>query len=94
MTNPLRKVMQLILYQVIKRSTLILDNYSTCLHLTFKSYPNLTIESSAHPFWYPNFHHQIVYAKFHLQIHFTSPDSHEVWHYKDANTDLKKRAIQ
>ena len=40
-----------------------------------------------------NCHHQIVYAKYNLQIYFPPPYLQEVWHYKDANTELIKRAI-
>ena len=54
----------------------------------------MIIESGVHPSLHPNCHHQIVYAKFNLLIHFPPPYSREVWHYKDANTDLIKRAIE
>ena len=37
---------------------------------------------------HPNCRNQIVYAKFNLQIYLR-----EVWHYKDANTELIKRPI-
>ena len=42
---------------------------------------------------HPNCHHQIVYAKFKLQIYFPPPYLQEVWHYKGANTELIKKAI-
>ena len=47
-----------------------------------------------HPSLHPNWHHQIVYAKFDLLIHFPPIYSREVWHYKDANTELTKKAIE
>ena len=34
-----------------------------------------------------------IYAKFNLQIYFLPPYLREVWHYKDVNTELIKRAI-
>ena len=42
---------------------------------------------------HPHCYHQIVYAKFNLQIYFRSRYLREVWYYKDANTDLLKRGI-
>ena len=42
---------------------------------------------------HPNCHHQIVYAKFNLQIYFPPPYLREVWHYKDVNTEVIKKAI-
>ena len=37
-------------------------------------------------------HHQVISAKFNLQVVYPPPYVWEVWHYKDANTDLIKRA--
>ena len=82
------------LYQVIKEPTQIIDNSSTCIDLIFLSQPNLFIESGVHPSLHPNYHHQIVYAKFNLLIHFPPPYSREVCQYKDANTELIKRAME
>ena len=82
------------LYQVIKEPTQIIDNSSTCIDLIFLSQPNLFIESGVHPSLHPNYHHQIVYAKFNLLIHFPPPYSREVWHYEDENTELIQRAIE
>ena len=74
--------------------THILNNSSTCINLIFTSQPNLIIESNIHPSLHPNCHHQIVYAKIKLLVYFPPPYSREVWHYKDANTELIKRAIE
>ena len=54
----------------------------------------MIIEPGVHPSLHPNCHHKIVCAKFNLLIHFPPPYSREVWHYKDANTELIKRAIE
>ena len=81
-------------HQVIKKPTHILDNSSNCIDLIFTSQRNLIIESSVYPSLHPNCHHQIVYAKFNLQIHFSPTYSRGVWHYKDANTELIKRGIE
>ena len=40
-----------------------------------------------------NSHHQIIFAKFNLEIHYPPPYFREVWNYQDANTDLIRRAI-
>ena len=37
--------------------------------------------------------YQIVFAKFNLMISYGPPYSREVWHYREANTDLIRRAI-
>ena len=81
------------LHQVIREPTHILDNTSSCVDLIFTSHPNLITESGVHPTLHPNCHHQIVYSKFNLQIYFPPPYLQEVWHYKDANTELIKRTI-
>ena len=36
---------------------------------------------------------QIVFAKFNLQIYYPPPYPREIWHYKQANTELIRRAI-
>ena len=81
------------LHQIIREPTHILDNTSSCINLIFTSQPNFKIESGVRPSLHPNCHLQIVYAKFNLQIYFPPPYLQEVWHYKDANTELIKKAI-
>ena len=75
------------LHHVIREPTHIFGNTLSCIHLTFTSQPNLITESAVHPSLHPNCHHQIIYAKFNLQIYFPSPYLREVWHCKDANTE-------
>ena len=36
---------------------------------------------------------QLVFAKFNLQIFYPSPYPREIWHYKQANSELIRRAI-
>ena len=81
------------MHQVIKESTQILHVFSSCINLIFASQPNLIIESVVHPSLHPNYHHQIIYAKFNLQIHYPPQYYREVWHYNDANTELIRRAV-
>ena len=81
------------LHQLIKEPTYLLENYSSCIDLIFTSHPNTVVESGVHLSLYPNCHHQIIFAKFNLKIYYTPPYLREVWHYKEANADLMKRAI-
>ena len=76
------------LYQVIKESTHILNTSSSCIDLIFTSQPNLIIDSGFHSSLHPNCNHQIVYAKFNLEIIYPLHYLREVWHYKDANIEL------
>ena len=81
------------LYQLINEPTHLLENSSSCIDLIFTSQPNLVVESGVHPSLHPNCHHQIVFAKFNLMISYPPPYSRDVWHYREANTDLNRRAI-
>ena len=78
---------------IINEPKLILDSSSSCIHLIFTSQPNLVIESGVHPSLHQNCHHQIIYAKFNLQIFYPPPYCREIWHYQDANIDMIRRAI-
>ena len=53
----------------------------------------MVVESGVHPSLHPNCHHQVVFAKFNLMILYPPPYSREVWHYREANTDLIRGAI-
>ena len=53
----------------------------------------MIIESGVHPPLHSNCYHQIIFAKFNLEIVYLPPYVREVWHYKDANTELIRRAI-
>ena len=81
------------LYQLINERTHLLDNSSSCIDLIFTSQPNLVVESGVHPSLHFNCHHQIVFAKFNLMISYPPPYSREVWHYREANTDLIRKTI-
>ena len=71
----------------------ILENLSSCIDLVFTFQPNLIVDSGTHPTLHPNCHHQIIYAKFNLKIHYPPHYTCMVWHYKDSNDDLIRRAI-
>ena len=38
-------------------------------------------------------HHQTVFAKFNIKVHYPPPYEREVWHFKKTNTDHIKRTI-
>ena len=48
------------------------------------------VQSSLHS----NCHHGIVFTKFSLHILYPSSYLHEIWHYRDANKRLTRRAIK
>ena len=73
--------------------THVLESSSSCIDLIFTSQPNLITESGVHPSLHPNAHHQIIFPKFNLEIHYPPTYFREVWHYHDTNTDLIRRAI-
>ena len=78
---------------MINEPTHILESSSSCVNLKFTSQPNLITESGVHPSSHPNSHHQIIFAKFNLEIRYPLPYFREVWHYQDAYIDLIRRAI-
>ena len=59
--------------QIIDDPTYILDSSSSYIDLIFTSQPDLVIESVVHPSLHQNCHHQIIYAKFNLQIFYPPP---------------------
>ena len=51
------------------------------------------MDSGVHPSLHPNYHNQIVYAKFNLEIHFPTSYKREMWHYGQEKTKLIRRAV-
>ena len=56
------------LHQIINEPLYTLENSSSCIDLIFTSQPNLSVESGAQPSLHPNCRHQIIYAKFNLEV--------------------------
>ena len=81
------------LYQLINEPAHLLKNSSSCIDLIFTSQPNIVVESGVHPSFHPNYHHQVLFAKFDLKSYNPPPYLRKVWHYKEANADLIERAI-
>ena len=65
--------LQFTLLEVINEPTNILESSSSCTDLIFTSQPNLITESGVHQSLHPNSHHQIISAKFILEIIFPPP---------------------
>ena len=66
------------LSQIINEPMHILDSSFSCIDLIFTSQPNLVIESGVHPSLHQNCHHQIIYAKFNLQMFYPPPYCREI----------------
>ena len=81
------------LQQIINETTYLTSNSSLCIDLIFTSQPNLLMESGVHSSLHPNCHHQIVFAKINLKIHYPPPYEREIWHFEKANADLIRRSI-
>ena len=84
---------QLGLHQIINETAHIMPNSSTCIDLVLTSQPNMVVESGIHSSLHSSCHHQIVFAKFNLKICYPPPYSREVWHFKEAKTNLIGRAL-
>ena len=64
-----------------------------CVLTIFTSQPNLVIESGVHSSLHSSCNYQIVFAKFNLKICYPPPYSRQVWHFKEAETDIIRRAV-
>ena len=51
------------------------------------------MDAGVHLSLHANCHHQIVYAKFNLKIHYPPPYEREVWHFNKADINLIGRAM-
>ena len=81
------------LSQIIKEATHILESSSSCIDLIFTTQPILVVESGVHPSLHSDCYHQIVFEKLNLQLYYPLPYPRKIWHYKEANTELIRRAI-
>ena len=55
--------------------------------------PNLVVESDVNPSLHSNCHHQIIFVKFNLKIHYPPPCYCHVWHYQEVETELVRLVI-
>ena len=78
---------------LINKPTHILPASSSCTGLIFVSQPNLAMEPGVYSSLHQICHHQIIYAKLKLKIHYPPPYKQEIRHHKYANIDFYQIAI-
>ena len=61
------------LSQIMKEPTHILENSSSCIDLIFTTQPNIVLEFGVHRSLHQNCHHQIIFAKFNMNVYYLSP---------------------
>ena len=81
------------LEKLIHEPTHIIGERSSLLGFIFVSQPNLVVESGVQSSLHQKFHYQIVFARFNLKVAFPPPYEREVWHFKIANFDHVRKAI-
>ena len=65
----------------------------SCIDLLFMNQPNLVFESGVQTTLTSMCHHQIIAAKISFKVYYPPLYDREVWHYKDAQTNLIQRSI-
>ena len=68
-------------------------NSSSCIDLIFALQPNLVMKFGVRSSLHENCGHQIIYAKFNLNIYYSPPYEEEIWHYQKANIEKIRKAI-
>ena len=81
------------LTQIIHEPTHLLDCSSSFIDLIFDSQDNLVTNSKVHFSLHSNCHHQIIFSKSNLKIHYPKPYECVAWDYDKANKDLITKAI-
>ena len=71
------------LEQLIHEPTHIIGERSFCKDLIFASQRNLVVESGV----------KIVFARINLRVVFSPPYERDIWHFKKANVDYIRKAI-
>ena len=79
---------QIVLQQIIKEPAHISNTSSSCIDLIFTSQPNLITASGVHSSLY-QFLKNWSYILYMLHLYLW-----EIWHYREANTGLIRRAIK
>ena len=79
------------IHQLINEPTL--KDFSSCTDLIFTSQPSLVVDSGVHLSLHLTCHHQFVYAKFNLKIHFPPLYERKIWHYGQEKTEFIRREV-
>ena len=69
------------LSQIIKEPTHILENSSSCIDLIFTTQPNMVLETGVYHSLHQNCHHQIIFPKLNLKVHYPPPYERTIFHY-------------
>ena len=64
-----------------------------CIDLIFTTQLNMLLESGIYHSLDQNCHHQIIFAKFNLKVHYLSPYERTIFQYSQANVDHIQQAI-
>ena len=83
------------LQQIINEPKHIVGDSSSCNDSIFTTQLNLVMKSRVHSSLQPNCHHQIIYAKFNLKIHYPCPPPYEreIYYHDKANVDHIRKSI-
>ena len=80
-------------HQLISQPTHLMHHLSSCLDLIFTDQPNLIVDSSVHPCFRSNCHHQITYCKLNPNFKYPVPYEHLVWDYNKENLKVLKNLL-
>ena len=69
------------LSQIIKESTHILKNSSSCIDLIFTAQSNMVLESLVHHSPHQNCHYQIIFHEFNLKVYYPPPYERTIFLY-------------
>ena len=82
------------LHQIISEPTHIMNNSFSCIDLIFCNQVNLITDFGVLSSLHPNCHHQLVYAKFDLNVYYPPPYERIIWRYNEANADHISRSLE
>ena len=79
---------------MISEPTHILPNSSSCIDLIFCNQSNMITNCGVLPSLHPNCHHQIIFANIDFNVCIPPPYERHIWHFKKADADSIRRAIE
>ena len=80
------------LHQLVHDPTHILEK-SLCIDLIFTSQLNMMVNLGVHSSLHANFHYQVLFAKFYLEIYYSPQYQCEAWHYREADAIFIRQVI-
>ena len=79
--------------QLITEPAHIKANSTSCIDLIFTDEASLSVDSGVHSSLHPNYHHQIIYSTFNVNICYPPPYQRLVWDYKKADPNSIRKAL-